>query len=166
MEEKKSGISQSYPSCRRKEICTARKENCVAAVITCFNVYDNLGINGFDQTIRILHDAWKGNYESLSAQMISGIGHFVKTYGKDFNESVLIKALSGCDPEKIRREAIRKSMSLHNADNTTIQVSKLMWEFYNKRTKKKLPYLFIEKCCAIGMTGMYTNNIIYWKNLD
>ena len=123
---------------------SGRSSNTIAAVSACQRIYKKAGHIGFAQVLRILRETWNGDASSLSVQMLSGLGTFIKLYADEFNEKILINGLKELNPSEIEAEAFGKISSIKalRSDSACEHVSKIMWQIYNKRAKTKLPYKF------------------------
>lgn len=83
-----------------------KSKNSVIAVSTLFDEFKEFGDNElFAMYIRIIRNAWDGDTDSTRAQILRGLGVFMRTYKGQFKEDVLIRKLSAKRPMDIIRDA-------------------------------------------------------------
>lgn len=78
--------------------------NRINAVKTLYDSYKALGLTEFTRVLSIIKNAWGGDRDSLSREIIAGMTLFCSTFGHSFKEDQLIKRLRKVDPMAIIRE--------------------------------------------------------------
>lgn len=108
-----------------------------AAVIRAYSL---LGGADFSRMFALLCKTWKGNPQSLSAGMISGMALFLKTYGPELDDKLFVKRLSTVNPEEI----IRRGKVDFSTNRAALRYARVILEKYNRRQPeaRKLPYRF------------------------
>lgn len=103
------------------------------------NAYRLLGGDGFSRMLSLMWEAWQGDARSLTANLLSGMALFVKTYETEFTDRTFIKRLSQVDPDEINRRG-RADFSTNKA---SLRYARVILEKYNgQRGGKKLPCRF------------------------
>ena len=91
----------------------------------------------YESYIRVIRQSWNGDPSGAQAQILKGLGMFVKTYKGQYKEDVLISKLSKKLPNDIVRDA--------QADRTTgarkYAVQILLAYNYGQREENRLPNL-------------------------
>lgn len=113
--------------------------NRIRGARTLLNIYRDLELWQFDETIRLIKTTWDGAENSLNMYILSGVALFVKTYGKEISEDIFVKRLKKIDPAKI--------VSHGKADISTnivaLKYARVILRCYNARCgKNALPYNF------------------------
>lgn len=116
----------------------SKAKNAVVAVSTLWNEYISMNDNDlYESYIRVIRQSWNGDPSGAQAQILKGLGMFVKTYKGQYKEDVLISKLSKKLPNDIVRDA--------QADRTTgarkYAVQILLAYNYGQREENRLPNL-------------------------
>lgn len=108
-----------------------------AAVIRAYNL---LGGTDFSRMFALLCKTWKGNPQSLSAGMISGMALFLKTYAPELNDKLFVKRMSTVHPEEI----LRRGKVDFSVNSAALRYARVILDKYNRRQaeNRKLPYRF------------------------
>ena len=97
---------------------------------TLFRTYKALGSELFTDMLTAIHEAWYGDMDSISQQIISGMATFYKTYRGFFKRSDLVSSLKRHTPAEI----IRNGRRMTNATNT--YTHEIVRAYNNKRRYK------------------------------
>lgn len=116
----------------------SKAKNAVVAVSTLWNEYISMNDNDlYESYIRVIRQSWNGDPSGAQAQILKGLGMFVRTYKGQYKEDVLILKLSKKLPNDIVRDA--------QADRTTgarkYAVQILLAYNYGQREENRLPNL-------------------------
>lgn len=116
----------------------SKAKNAVVAVSTLWNEFISMNDNDlYESYIRVIRQSWNGDPSGAQAQILKGLGMFVKTYKGQYKEDVLISKLSKKLPNDIVRDA--------QADRTTgarkYAVQILLAYNYGQREENRLPNL-------------------------
>lgn len=83
-----------------------QSKNAITAVSTMWKEYKSFkDTDDFNRLCKILKQSWDGDHVSLSSGMIRGIGMFIRVYGNDFDDQLLISHLSKKNPNEMLRDA-------------------------------------------------------------
>lgn len=88
----------------RVDFGTAQAINRVTAISTLFKVYKRLTREQYIDMLIVLREAWSGNPEGFSRELLVGMADFFKAYYGQFKLKDLIKSLSRVTPIQIIRE--------------------------------------------------------------
>lgn len=83
----------------------SKGDNKIVAVGSLQKMYDKLGDKGFEDALSIIKNAWGGDKESLSNEILMGMTVLMKKCGDSLDEEKLIEKLSKVSPRVIIREA-------------------------------------------------------------
>lgn len=86
------------------DFSTSKAENRIIATSTLFKAYNKLGYQQYVDMLTAIKEAWNGNADSLSQQIISGMTTFYATYGGNFKREDLVSSLRNTRPIDIIRE--------------------------------------------------------------
>mgnify|MGYP006978919563 FL=1 len=116
----------------------SKAKNAVVAVSTLWNEYISMNDNDlYESYIRVIRQSWNGDPSGAQAQILKGLGMFVKTYKGQYKEDILISKLSKKLPNDIVRDA--------QADRTTgarkYAVQILLAYNHGQREENRLPNL-------------------------
>ena len=116
----------------------SKAKNAVVAVSTLWNEFISMNDNDlYESYIRVIRQSWNGDPSGAQAQILKGLGIFVKTYKGQYKEDILISKLSKKLPNDIIRDA--------QADRTTgarkYAVQILLAYNYGQREENRLPNL-------------------------
>ncbi len=116
----------------------SKAKNAVVAVSTLWNEFISMNDNDlYESYIRVIRQSWNGDPSGAQAQILKGLGMFVKTYKGQYKEDILISKLSKKLPNDIIRDA--------QADRTTgarkYAVQILLAYNYGQREENRLPNL-------------------------
>lgn len=104
----------------------------IVAIKTIQDITNQIGFEGFGTTLRIISSAWKEEDKAACAEILEGLGLFLKAFGNipAFSEERLIATLAGTTPAWI----VAKS---HNqiAVNSGARIAKLITSLYNRRLR-------------------------------
>lgn len=115
----------------------AKKECTISAVDSVQKVYKTLTEEQFKSLLRIIRQAWGGDSDSVTANIIKGMARFIRAYDGKFNEGNLIRRLSKHSPLEIVRNG-RASFCKGDA-----KWAREILEIYNNGTSvNRLPDLF------------------------
>ena len=112
----------------------------IIATRAVFNAYRLLGGSDFSRMLWLLSHTWQGNPHSLTADLLSEMALFLKTYSTELDDNHFIRQLSVIDPEEI----IRRGRLDYSTSNNSLRYARVLLEKYNgtRRTNKQLPYRF------------------------
>lgn len=115
-----------------------KAKNAVVAVSTLWNEFNAINDNDlYASYIRIIKSSWSGDPSGAQAQILKGLGLFVRTYKGQYKEDVCIAKLSKKLPNDIIRDA--------QADRTTgarkYAVQILLAYNFGQREENRLPNL-------------------------
>lgn len=87
----------------------------------------------------LMREAWQGDPRSLTANLLSGMALFVKTYDTEFTDRTFIKRFSQVDPDEI----IRRGRADFSTNKASLRFARVILKRYNgQRGGRKLPYRF------------------------
>ncbi|MGN0661847.1 MAG: DUF6551 family protein [Faecalibacterium sp.] len=75
----------------------------IGCVGTAFRLYKRMGEKIYCESLKLLVDAWEDKPDSLRAEVLRGMMHFVELYYGEFNGERLIRALRSIHPMEIYR---------------------------------------------------------------
>ena len=108
-----------------------RNRNRILATAALFRAYQRLGREAFGDMLTAIKEAWYGDDDAISSQILSGMATFYKTYYGNFKRADLVASLRKVTPTEI----IRNGRSYRNRSNTyTREIIKC----YNHRRKYRL----------------------------
>lgn len=81
----------------------------IVATAALLRAYKTLGADTFLDMLTVIRDAWYGDMDAVSTQIISGMATFFKTYYGFFDSKNLAHSLKRIEPAKIIREGKRAS---------------------------------------------------------
>lgn len=111
----------------------------IACVGTAFNGYQRVGEKKYKEALSLLLEAWKGDPDSLRAETITAMCHFVELYDGEYKQKRLIQRFRKYDPITIYREG--RSMSLYLTGYKKYLYA--VWALYNgSSVKSALPMKF------------------------
>lgn len=103
----------------------------IIALSALFRAYKMLGSEAFLDMLTAIKEAWYGDIDAVSQQIISGMASFYKAYGGNFKREALVNALKKTTPARI----IAQGKSFTNRTNTyTREIVKA----YNMKRKYRL----------------------------
>ena len=110
----------------------SKTPNRIMATSALYRAYKSIGPDAYLEMLTTIHDAWYGDADATSVQIISGMTTFFKTYGGNFKREELVNSLKRVTPTEI----IRRGRSYSSRTNTyTREIVKA----YNvKRSKYRL----------------------------
>lgn len=115
-----------------------KAKNTVVAVSTLWNEFLSLNSNDlYASFIRIIKQAWNGDPSGSQAQILKGLGLFLRTYKAQAKEDVLISKLSKKHPNELIRDAQADRTS--GARKYAVQI--LLAYNYGQREENRLPNL-------------------------
>ena len=79
------------------------KRGRILCINTAFAEFRRAGAELYKEALTILLEAWGGDPDSLRAEVIQGIVHFVELYHGEFSEERLLRALRNIHPVDIYR---------------------------------------------------------------
>lgn len=115
-----------------------KAKNAVVAVSTLWNEF--LAINDnelYAMYIRVIKGAWNGDPAGAQAQILKGLGLFLRTYKEQAKEDILIQKLSRKHPNDLIRDAQVDRSS--GARKYAVQI--LLAYNYGQREENRLPNL-------------------------
>lgn len=113
-------------------------QNAVIAVSTLWKEYNAMGDDAlYGSFIRVIKQAWNGDPKGSQAQILKGLGLFVRTYKGQYKEDILISKLQTKRPVDIIRDAQADRTS--GARKYAVQI--LLTYNYGQREEKRLPNL-------------------------
>lgn len=80
--------------------CSDYRIGCVG---TAFDLYKKMGEKHYCEALRLIVAAWNGRADSLRAENMRGMVHFVELYHGQYNETRLLAALRSIHPIEIYR---------------------------------------------------------------
>ena len=111
----------------------------IVSTSALINAYRLLGGEGFSRMLSLMQEAWQGDPRSLTANLLSGMALFVKTYDTEFTDRTFVKRLSQVDPD----EVIRRGRADFSTNKAALRFARVILERYNgQRGGRKLPYRF------------------------
>lgn len=111
----------------------------ITATRSLIKAYDELKFEGFQRMIQILYLTWKGDKQSLSMYILSGMSLFFKTYGSEIKDANFIKRLSKYTPQ----ELISAGKSDQSTSDMSLKFARVLLNKYNyKQCKNVLGYRF------------------------
>ena len=75
----------------------------ILCINTAFAEFKRVGAEVYKEALTLLLEAWGGDPDSLRAEVIQGIVHFVELYHGEFSEERLLRALRNIHPVDIYR---------------------------------------------------------------
>lgn len=115
-----------------------KAKNTVVAVSTLWNEFNSINDNDlYASFIRIIKQSWNGDPSGAQAQILKGLGLFVRTYKGQYVEDVLIKKLGTKRPVDIIRDAQADRTS--GARKYAVQI--LLAYNFGQREENRLPNL-------------------------
>lgn len=115
-----------------------KAKNAVVAVSTLWNEYNSMNDNElYASFIRIIKQAWNGDPAGSQAQILKGIGLFVRTYKGQYKEDICIAKLNKKHPNEIIRDAQADRTS--GARKYAVQI--LLAYNFGQREENRLPNL-------------------------
>lgn len=115
-----------------------KAKNAVVAVSTLWNEFIAFNDNDlYGSYIRVIKQSWKGDPAGSSAQILKGLGLFMRTYKEQFKEEVLIEKLQKKNPIDIVRDAQVDRSS--GARKYAVQI--LLTYNFGQREANRLPNL-------------------------
>ena len=111
----------------------------IACIGTAFEEFKRVGPDHYKEALSIIVDAWNGDPESLRAETVQGMVHFVELYHDEYDSRRLISRLHKTDPLTIYREGRAMGVNMAGYKKYLYQV----YCIYNGSSKKKvLPMKF------------------------
>ena len=111
----------------------------IVSTSALINAYRLLGGEGFGRMLSMMREAWQGDPRSLTANLLSGMALFVKTYDTEFTDRTFVKRLSQVDPDEINR----RGRADFSTNSVALRYARVILEKYNgQRGGRKLPYRF------------------------
>ncbi len=115
-----------------------KAKNTVVAVSTLWNEYISMNDNDlFGSFVRIIKQSWNGDPSGCQAQILKGLGLFVRTYKGQYKEDVCIAKLS----KKIPNDIIRDAQADRTSGARKYAVQILLAYNYGQREENRLPNL-------------------------
>lgn len=118
-----AGVRVSFTGGKAVNSCTA--------VSTLYKSYQELPRNTFIDMLSTCRDAWDGQHEGFSSEILKGMTKFFATYQGEFSRSNLTKRLKAVSPIYIVREG-KQSISRGGRD-----YARIILKIYNNRTKSR-----------------------------
>lgn len=113
------------------DFVTSQTPTRILATSALFMCYQKLGAEAYLNMLTVLRDAWYGDQDAVSAQIIRAMTTFYKTYYGQFRSEDLVNALKKVAPSVI----IRNGKNFSNVKNSyALEIVKL----YNMRRKNRL----------------------------
>ena len=110
----------------------SKKPTRIMATSTLFRAYMTLGPDAYLDMLTSIKEAWYGDGDAVSSQIISGMTVFYKNYYGNFKRSDLVNSLKRVTPASI----IRSGKSHRNkANGYGVEILKI----YNTKRKHRLP---------------------------
>lgn len=103
----------------------------IVATSALLRAYKTLGSEPFTDMLTTIKEAWYGDMDALSKQILSGMTAFYKTYYGNFKRSDLVSSLKRITPAEI----IRNGKSFSNRSNT---YSREIVKQYNVKRRNRL----------------------------
>lgn len=117
----------------------ARGRKRIICISTALNEFRRVGLEMYQEALRIIVEAWDGERNSLRAEVIQGVVQFVDLYYGEYNRKRLVDKLRETDPLVISRSGKADSSSLPGDKRYLHQV----YRIYNGSSKKSaLPMKF------------------------
>ncbi|MCD8150091.1 MAG: type II toxin-antitoxin system PemK/MazF family toxin [Clostridiales bacterium] len=111
----------------------------IACIKTAFEMFKAIGPDKYKEAMCLLLDAWHGDPDSLRAENVKGMCHFVDLYHGEYNPKRMVSQLRKVDPLTIYREGRAIGNSLAGYKKYLYQV----YRIYNGSSKKNaLPMKF------------------------
>lgn len=115
-----------------------KAKNAVVAVSTLWNEFLSINDNDlYASYIRVIKQSWNGDPSGAQAQILKGLGLFVRTYKGLFKEETLIQKLQKKLPNDIIRDA--QADRTHGARKYAVQI--LLAYNFGQREENRLPNL-------------------------
>ena len=125
------------------EISSKKMHNGICAIAALEYIIDKYGYHALDRTLRLCVNAWEGDVNSLSANMLKGLARMVVAYGEELKDDQFIDRAGRSSAKDVSRTAReRRSGSVGYAE--------AMVNVYNYRVKYGL---HIEKLYAQNSYG-------------
>lgn len=88
------------------EVCftNAKKPNGINATAALFRAFHMLGAEKYIDMMTVIRDAWYGDHDAVSIQIINAMALFYKTYGGNFKREDLVSSLKRITPAEIIRK--------------------------------------------------------------
>lgn len=123
---------------QRAELCgwivdfsTSKSVKRIVATSALFKAYKTLDVQDYTEMLTVLQEAWGGDMDAISSQIITAMTVFYKTYSGNFKKADLVNSLRKVTPAAI----IRNGRTLPGRSNTyTREIVKT----YNLKRKYKL----------------------------
>jgi len=109
-------------------------DKCIQAIGSLNTIYKKYGDNHLDKTLHIVGLIWGGEVKSLNKTILIGMAEFIKIYGDDIKEDLLVKQLGKVAPVKIVREAEADS---NNVSKST-KIMNVLFKYYNAKLRNRL----------------------------
>lgn len=106
----------------------------IQAVATLNTIYKKHGETHLDKTLRIVGLIWGGEMKSLNKTILIGMAEFIKVYGDDVKDELLVKQLSKVSPVKIIRETEVDSNNIPKS----IKTMNVLFKYYNAKLRNRL----------------------------
>ena len=113
------------------DFTTSKIPTRIVATSALFRAYKQLGADAYLDMLTAIKEAWYGDIDAVSQQIITGMATFYKAYYRNFDNAELVKSIKRVTPAEI----IRNGKSYRNRNNTyTREIVKA----YNKQRRKRL----------------------------
>lgn len=119
----------------RVDFGKSQATNKVTAVSTLFKVYKRISREQYIDMLVVLRNAWDGNPEGFTRELLTGMAEFFKAYYGKFKLKDLEKSLSKVSPIQITREG----KSIGTASSTYARI--ILRIYNNGRSTNRLPDL-------------------------
>jgi len=107
----------------------------ICAVVTLYKAYTSLGRKAFVDMMEVIREAWGGDSDAVSIQILSGMKDFYKFYYGSFKHDCLVSSLKNTMPSEIIRHG-KARKDIQKSHTYAIEI----WKQYNKgRRTNKLP---------------------------
>ncbi len=102
-------------------------------------IYQELSIDEFRRTFRLLRRTWDGKGKSLHSHIINGLAYFIKRVGPLFNDIDFINKMKFVKPEEIMKNANSMYTSTGGATSGKYYAIATLQHYNKNRTTKKIP---------------------------
>lgn len=109
----------------------------LACYSTAFKIFMRHGATHLKNVLKIVLDAWDGEAESFSNEIVQGVDLFLRTYADDIRTEHLVKRLAKTTPTRLKREmkdvltggAKKYAIPIFNAYNKSTSSGRLEYKF-------------------------------------
>lgn len=147
------GLVESY----HFEVSSKKMHNGICAIGALEYIFDRYGYHTLDRTLRLCVNAWEGDVNSLSANMLKGLARMIVSYGDELKDDQFIDRVGRSSARDVSRTAReRRSGSIGYAE--------AMVNAYNYRVKYglRIEKLYVQQPCIddldIEENASFTDN--------